>query len=287
MQTMTAEELYAQLYDVWVNDWEGEVDFYRELIGHSSLKSDGVLEVACGTGRVTIQLAKDGIDITGFDLSPELLEFAHNKSLGMPNVNWLVGDMRTFEVGRQFGFVISPGHSFQFMTTPDDQVKCLEQIKAHLVPDGIFVLHIDHQDFDWIAGLLKNEKPVFQKSNRITHPTTNQEFIRSWGWTFEPVTQTATVQVNWEEIDENGSIIQIWKMEPKQLHCIFPFEMEHLLKLVGFSIEAVYGDFFKSELTSQSGQMIWVARNKAGQQPRTRTRGNLGSEQPGLTQTIR
>lgn len=262
MQTITAEELYAQLYDAWVTDWEGEVDFYRELIGHSPLKADGVLEVACGTGRIAVRLAKDGINITGLDLSPELLDIARGKSLEIPNVKWVLGDMRSFEIGKKFGFVISPGHSFQFMTTPDDQVKCLEQIRHHLVPNGIVVLHIDHQDFGWIAGLLKNEKPVYQKSNIIIHPTTNQEFIRSWAWTFEPVTQTATVQVNWEEINDNGDVIQTWEMQPKELHCIFPFEMEHLLRRVGFSIEAVYGDFFKSELTRQSEQMIWVARNK-------------------------
>jgi SAM-dependent methyltransferase len=264
METITAEELYAQLYDVWVNDWDGEVDFYKELIGNSPLKSNGVLEVACGTGRITRRLAEAGMDITGFDVSPELLEIARGKSSAIPNVRWVLGDMRTFAIEKQFGFVISPGHSFQFMTTPDDQVKCLEQIKRHLVPDGIVVLHLDHQDFTWIADLLKNEKPVYQKSDVILHPATNQRFIRTWGWSFEPVSQTATVQVNWEEINEHGDVIQIWEMQPKQLHCIFPFEMEHLLRRVGFSVEAVYGDFFKSELTSQSEQMIWIARNRAG-----------------------
>lgn len=262
MQKITAEALYAQLYDAWVSDWDGEVDFYRDLIGHSPLKSDGVLEVACGTGRIAVRLAQEGIDITGFDLSPELLEIARSKGLGMSNVKWILGDMRTFDVGKKFGFVISPGHSFQFMTTPDDQVKCLEQIRCHLVPDGILVLHLDQQDFSWLAGLI-NKEPVYRTS-MVVHPTTGKNFRRSWAWAFEPATQNTTVRVNWEEINENGDTIQVWKMEPKRLHCIFPFEMEHLLRRVGFSVEAVYGDFFKSEFTSESGQMIWVARNKAG-----------------------
>lgn len=262
MQELTAEELYAQLYDAWVLDWEGEIEFYRELIGRSPLSSFGVLEVACGTGRITWRLAKDGIDITGFDISPELLEIARNKSPGMSNVNWLLGDMRTFEIGKRFGFVISPGHSFQFMTTPDDQVKCLEQIRSHLVPDGMLVLHLDEQDFSWLAGLI-NQEPVYHTS-KVVHPATNKHFRRSWAWAFEPATQNATVRVNWEELSENGDTVQAWNMEPKRLHCIFPFEMEHLLRRVGFSVEAVYGDFFKSEFTNGSGQMIWVARNKAG-----------------------
>lgn len=263
MKKITAKELYAQLYDVRVPDWDGEVDFYRELIGHSPLKTYGVLEVACGTGRITMPLAKEGIEITGFDISPELLEIARGKSRGLPNVTWVLADLRTFEIKKKFGYVISPGHSFQFMTTPDEQVMCLEQIKHHLVPDGLVIIHIDYQDFGWLAELLKQKEPVYEKSDILTHPTTSQKFRRSFAWAFESSTQTATVTTNWEQINENGDVIQVWEMEPARLHCIFPFEMEHLLKRVGFSIEAVYGDFFKSKLASGSEQMIWVARNKA------------------------
>lgn len=264
MDKITAKKLYAQLYDVRVPDWDGEVDFYRQLIGNSLLKTHGVLEVACGTGRITMWLAKDGIEITGLDISPELLKIAQGKSIGMSNVNWVLNDMRAFELEKEFGFVISPGHSFQFMTTPDEQVMCLERIKRHLVPDGLVVIHIDYQDFDWLAELLNQKEPVYKKSDPLTHPITNQKFRRSFAWEFEPSTQTATVTSNWEEINENGDVIQVLEMEPMQLHCIFPFEMEHLLKRAGFSIEAVYGDFFKNELTSESEQMIWLARNKAG-----------------------
>jgi ubiquinone/menaquinone biosynthesis C-methylase UbiE len=264
MEKITANQLYAQLYDAWVPDWPGEVDFYRDLIGNSPLKTEGVLEVACGTGRIAMRLANDEVKITGLDISSELLEIAQGKSLGMSNVEWVLGDMRTFEIRKNFGVVISPGHSFQFMTTPDDQVKCLEQIKRHLVPDGFVVIHLDHQDFGWLAGLLHNKEAVYQKSNVIIHPRTKQKFRRSYAWAFEPSTQNTTVRLNWEEIDENGDVIQIWEMEPKRLHCVFRFEMEHLLNRMGFCIEAVYGDFFKNELVSESGQMIWLARNKAG-----------------------
>ena len=181
----------------------------------------------------------------------------------MSNIDWVLGDMRSFELGRKFGFVISPGHSFQFMTTPDDQVKCLQQIKHHLVPDGLVVIHIDHQDFGWLASLLNRKEPVFEKSSLFTHPTTNQKFRRSFLWMFDPATQNCTVTNRWEEINENGDVIGMWEIEPMHLHCVFPFEMEHLLKRAGFSVEAVYGDFFKTDLKSESEQMIWLGRNRA------------------------
>ena len=264
MKKNSEKELYAQLYDVRVPDWDGEINFYKELIGCSPLKAQGVLEIACGTGRIALQLAKDGIEITGLDISSEMLKIAREKSIGLSNTNWVLGDLMDFEIGKKFGFVISPGHSFQFMTTPDEQVMCLEQIKRHLVPDGLAVIHIDFQDFNWLAGLLAQKEPVFEKSNILIHPTTNEKFRPYFAWEFESSTQTATVTAIYEQVNENGDVIQVWKMQPARLHCIFPFEMEHMLKRAGFSIEAVYGDFFKNKLSRDSDQMIWLVKNNVG-----------------------
>jgi ubiquinone/menaquinone biosynthesis C-methylase UbiE len=266
LENPTAEKLYAQLYDLRVPDWDGEVDFYQNLIGTSNLKQQGVLEIACGTGRIAMRLASKGIEITGLDNSPELLEIARGKSIGLSNVLWVLGDMRTFDIGKKFGWVISPGHSFQAMTTPDDQVMCLEQMKRHLVPGGLAVLHIDYQDIEWLAGLARQKEPNYEKSSLLTQPISNQNFRYSAAWSYESSTQTATVTTLIEELDEAGEVIQIWEMEPRRMHCIFPFEMEHLLRRVGFSIQAVYGDFFKSKLTSASGQMIWLVKNQTSPQ---------------------
>ncbi len=67
--TLDAEQLNAELYDVSVPDWPGEIDFYRSLIEPIAAAGGAVLEVACGTGRVTLQLAQSGLRITGVDLS--------------------------------------------------------------------------------------------------------------------------------------------------------------------------------------------------------------------------
>jgi SAM-dependent methyltransferase len=261
MQTKTAEEVYAQFYDLYVHDWPGEIDFYRDLILTSPLKTHGVLEIACGTGRVALTLAQAGLEVTGLDLSPELLAIANQKSQGVNNPAWVLGDMRSFDLQRQFGFVISPGHSFQFMSTPEDQVQCLEQIKRHLAPGGWLVLHLDHQDYTWLGELVKQKEPVFEEGGLLTHPVTGQKFTRANAWAFDPATQTATVITRWQALDEEGKVQKAWVMAPKVLHCVFRFEMEHMLRRVGFEVAAVYGDFYKHSLAGNSEQMIWVARN--------------------------
>jgi ubiquinone/menaquinone biosynthesis C-methylase UbiE len=256
----TPEQLEAELYDVSVPDWPGEIDFYRELARDVKARGGSVLEVACGTGRVTLRLAQDGVDIVGADLDEEMLKVARQKSEGLPNLRWVQADMRTLDLGQVFGLIIIPGHAFQFMLTPEDQLKALEAFKRHLEPGGIVVIHLDHQDVDWLGDLLRDLRGKFEQGGEVRHPETNRLIRTSHAWTYERYTQTATVVNRWEEIDEDGSVLAMWERKPLVLHCVFPFEMEHLLARVGFENRAVYGDFFKSPLSETSSQMIWAVR---------------------------
>ena len=257
----TAQELYAQLYDTAVPDWPGEIDFYCQLAQSTKAASGNVLEVACGTGRVSQQLAKSGVDVTGIDLSPELLEVAREKSADVQNIHWVVGDMRSFDLGQTFGLAIIPGHSFQFMLTPDDQVSCLECTKRHLSPEGVLVVHLDHQDVSWLGSLPRQAMGTFSEWRELKHPLTGRTIRTSNEWAFEPSTQTATVTTVWEEVGPGDVVVQRWQRDPMLLHCVFRFEMEHLLRRTGYSVEAVYGDFYKTTLKDESDQMIWVAKN--------------------------
>jgi hypothetical protein len=86
----------------------------------------------------------------------------------------------------------------------------------------------------------------------------------SRAWKYNPATQTASVTTVWEELAADGWGISRIERQPARLDCVFRFKMEHLLRRVGLVIEAVYGDFFKSELTDQSKEMIRVARLPPG-----------------------
>ena len=261
MSMLTAKELYAQLYDARVKDWPGELDFYRDFLSTTPESSRGVLEIACGTGRVTLPLSRAGYQMTGLDISPELLEIARQKSTGTADPDWVLTDMRTFELDRKFGVVISPGHSFQFMLTPGDQVRCLEQVKRHLVPGGWLILHLDHQNVRWLAGLLDQKAGEFEPGSIIELPGSHERYQYQRFWGYEPATQTATVTAKWQKIGENDEVVETWLMDPMPLHCAFRTEVEHLLVRCGFTIQALYGDFYRNPLTDDAQDMLWVARN--------------------------
>lgn len=253
------DALYSALYDITVPDWPGEIGFYRTLA--QAAVGQEVLEIACGTGRVTLPLARAGVRITGLELSSAMLAQAQTKSVGLPGVTWVQGDMRTFDLGRPFGLVIIPGHSFQFMLTPADQVRCLQCIRRHLVPGGVLVVHLDHLDFGWLGSLRAVPPAALEFGAPVAHPVTGKLIRTAHAWTYEPATQTAGVTTVWEEITADGVVLARWKRPPMRLHCVFRFEMEHLLRRVGFAVDAVYGDFEGGALVDDSHSMIWVARS--------------------------
>jgi ubiquinone/menaquinone biosynthesis C-methylase UbiE len=255
-----SREFYAQTYDASVSDWQGEIDFYRSFAREAAAKGKSVLEIACGTGRVAIRLAKDGPRVVGLDFSPPMLEVAREKSRGMTNIEWVEEDMRSFNLGETFGLIIIPGHAFQNLVEAEDQVASLRSIERHLDADGTLIVHLDHQSMGWLGDLVRGKNGVFEEAEQFIHPETDRPIRTHRAWTYEPATQTAIAQTVWEEVDEEGNVFNRWDSGPIRLHCVFRFEMEHLLALAGFKVEALYGSFFREPLTDKSDGMIWIAK---------------------------
>lgn len=253
-------EFYARTYDVSVPDWPGEIDFYQELAAGAQRKGENVLEIAAGTGRIAVRLARAGVNVLGLDRAVNMLAVAREKSVDLENMRWVQADMRDFELGETFGLVIIAGHSFQNLNTPTDQVACLRCIRRHLKPDGRLVVHLDHQDLAWLGGLLGEKSGVFEPVTEFIHPESGLRTRAAKAWKVEPATQSAIVQTAWEEIDDLGQVVRRWKTLPIQLHCLYRFEMEHLLMRTGYEVEALYGDFYRNPLADTSDSMIWVAK---------------------------
>jgi ubiquinone/menaquinone biosynthesis C-methylase UbiE len=256
-------EFYAQTYDASVPDWPGEIEFYRRLASEVRHKEEGLLEIACGTGRVAIRLAQDGTHTVGLDLSPKMLEVAREKSKDIANIRWVQADMCTFELEETFGLVLIPGHAFQNLNTPQEQVACLQCIYHHLKPGRYLIIHLDHQNVEnigWLGSLVGEMGGVFEPAEQFQHAQTGYQIQAFRSWAYEPATQTAVCTTAWEAITTDGQVVDHWQTEPIRLHCVFRFEMEHLLARVGFLVENLYGDFFQNPLDDRSSNMIWIAR---------------------------
>lgn len=235
------------------------IAFYAAL----AQETDGpVLEIACGTGRVSIPIAQLGFAVTGLDIVPGMLERARSKSIGLPT-RWIEGDARTFHLGEQFRLIFLTGNAFQAFLTNADQEALLRRVRAHLHDQGLFA-------FETRNPLLPNSKT--REGLFVTLETHDEEedwpsFINANGYevrvsrtrVYDHVAQILhlTSYKRWHEGDQQHT-----KITRIALRYTFPQELAALLHYNGFIIIRQYGDWNEEPLTATSPSIISVCRKR-------------------------
>lgn len=238
-----------EIYDLENNEFEPDGPFILAL----AKKLGGtVLELGCGTGRVTIPLAQNGIDIVGLDVVPGMIERARQKSNDLP-IEWVVADVRTFQLGRKFQLIFESGSVFHHMLTRPDQEAYLARVREHLEDNGRLVINL-----------------FFPHPNRLISTDVEEDWFsvqRSDGSEirvsgidkYDEIRQVRveTAYRRWTDIDGQ----EILRVTPLSLRYVFPQEMEALLHYNGFEIMELYGDADCSPLTNESRAMIYVCKH--------------------------
>ena len=215
------EYLHPDLYDLENPDFEPDglmfLDYARQTGGP-------LLDIGCGTGRMTIPLAQHGLDVTGVELFPAMLERAKAKAGDLP-IHWVEGDARNFHLGRTFGLILEGGCVFMHMLTRADQEAYLARVVEHLAPHGRFVVSIFFPHPDRLATELE-EKDWFTYQDEQGRP------VRVSGYeTYDELAQikveTAVRHVSGADGEETVYVA------PLSLRYTFPQEMEALLDHAG------------------------------------------------------
>jgi SAM-dependent methyltransferase len=241
-------------YDASAEGVPGDVDFFIELAKEAHAAGQPVLELACGTGRVAIPIAREGARVVGLDLNKGMLDRAREKSADLANVCWVEGDMRAFALEERFGLVYIPARSFQHLLTVDDQLSCLRCIHQHLAPGGRLALDIFNPDIVAIAQWMTAKQGSVQR-----HKNSRPDAIRWETRAYRTARQQVDTTFIDEELSDEGAVMSRIYRDLK-LRYTFRYEMEHLLLRSGFEIEALFGDCFGSAFEDFSPEMIWVAR---------------------------
>ena len=143
MDSEPAYDALAAYYDILYSGLApADLSFYSAL---SKEHESPVLELGCGTGRLTIPLAESGIDITGLELSPAMLARAESKLQEcaretQQRCTLLLGDMRCFDLDRRFGLIILAYSSLLELGSERDRHETLDRCRQHLDDDGALVI---------------------------------------------------------------------------------------------------------------------------------------------------
>jgi len=236
----------ADIYD-GLNAFTHDVPFYLEL----ARKARGpVLELCCGSGRITLPLLKEGIDVTGVDFTPSMLAAAKVKARKQGlRCSFLRGDMRNLRLKKKFKLVFIPFNSIQNTYTIEDVEKVFATVRAHLAPGGIFQFDIFNPNILYMARMVKLHKGLY----RFRTPEGKRVVID------EVCSYDSAAQVNrttWIHHINGG------KPVPQRLdmRCFYPLEMDALLKYNGFKVLRKYGSYDKKPFTSASMKQLYICR---------------------------
>lgn len=240
---------------------DGDAAFYTAL---AKAAPGPVLELGCGTGRLVVPLAREGLEVTGLDLSKAMLKEARRQLKQEPKqvrkrVTLIRGDMTDFYLGQQFGLVFIAFRSFMMLDTAEAQRRCLACIQRHLLPGGVVAIDL----FDPLLGRLEPGKKSRKWSliNEVVHPETlNVVRIEVAGRANDPLRQV--FEETWRFTERGPKRIIRREKEVLRMRWTYRNEMRYLLELAGFQEIQEYSDYRLSP-PAYGNEQIWVAK-KAG-----------------------
>ena len=239
---------------------DADVRFYRDLaLGSGS----HVLELACGTGRVTIPLAQVGLNVTGLDRSPGMLREARAKlaALGQTiagRIRLIEGDMVDLSLDTVFDTVLMPATAFAFLLAPEAQRACLSRVFEHLRPGGVLSIAVFDPRLDLCVPGDLGGRADTALDPRSGH-TVRVEVRSRHNDTLAQVLHEAW---RFTELDADAGVLRSAD-EELVLRWTYRYEMRHLLELAGFDRIEEFSDFYGTP-PAYGVQQVWVCRRPRG-----------------------
>lgn len=238
---------FASLYDDFQKGVKHDIEFCVNYFKNFKGK---ILEIGAGTGRITIPLLRQCLDVMAIDIAPKMIailkEKARKENIAPKTV---CADMRRFKLRDKFEAIIVTFRAFQHMYSVNDQLHALEAIKRHLKPNGVLIFdvynpslkYIQHGNWQWKKD--KNKKPT-KIGKEVKFDYRNR---------YDMAKQIMYQEYRFCYPDGKNEIASL------QMRFFFRFEIEHLLRIANFRIKNLYGDFKKNKFNNASTEMIWVA----------------------------
>ncbi len=251
--------LDAALYDHEYRGRRDDVRAYRTLATRLLGGTGRILELGCGTGRVTVPLLRDGHEVVALDgMKPMLARLdarLARASALRARCRAVVGDLRMFDVGGRFPLVIAAFNVLEHLYTRVELAACLRRVAAHLAPGGRFAFDVQVPDVGWLA----RDPHRRWARTKFTHPVTGEKLVYSTSHDYDPIAQIALIRLHYDRADGVGPTRTVHLSQRK----FFPAELEALVSASGFDVVERYGDFsFRPLVGGAESQLLVCARSR-------------------------
>lgn len=240
----------ANIYD-GLNTFLSDLQFYKKWLPKN--KDAKILELCCGTGRLTIPIAKDGYNICGVDYTLSMLEQARVKAseVGL-GINFIEADIRTLNLQEKFDLIFMPFNSIHHLYKNEDLFKALKGIKNHLKAEGFFLLDCFNPNIQYIVKGEKEQKVIAEY-------TTNDErkVLIKQTMCYENATQINRIKWHYFINDKFHSV------QNMDMRLFFPQELDSYLEWAGFNVIHKFGSFEEEAFNDNSEKQIYVLALKS------------------------
>lgn len=244
----------AQHYDFLYAERDDDLDAWLELLQATGPK---VLEVGCGTGRLTLPLASAGFHLTGVDISAQALALARQKlqAQGLEQaVKLYQADMRNLNLPEtQHHTALIPINTFMHCLTQSDQLATLRSVRQHLHPQGQLIVDLYHPH----PQLLLESDGRLELVSQGHNPQNGHLVQWFSARRTDAGEQTQTVTFLLDEVGPQGNLQRHTLTFP--MRYVHRFEMELLLTQSGFHIDDIFGDYDLMPFYEESPRLIFVA----------------------------
>jgi SAM-dependent methyltransferase len=249
----------AVLYDYEYRRRRADVNFYRSLATELLDGPGSVLEMACGSGRITLGLAREGHRVLAMDVAPAMLERARGRMrragrVTRDRVSLVRADMRRFAFTRRFPLVVSAFNSLEHLYTRVELAACLACVRDHLEPGGHLVFDVQNPDLRWLS----RDPAKRWARTRFTHPGTGERMIYSTNHIYDPVSQVVVIRLYYQRLGADGRPRGRETVVTLSQRKYFPAELEALVTAAGLRVERRFGDFDGEPLEGDSESQVLV-----------------------------
>ena len=255
---MASYESFARVYDDFMDnipydEWAGYV---ISLLKEKGIEEGLLLDLGCGTGNITLRLAKSGYDMIGVDNSAEMLEIAQEKNIEEESqILYLLQDMREFELYGTVRAVISICDSMNYIIEYEDLTEVFRLVNNYLDPEGYFIFDMN--------TLYKYE--TILADNTIAEDRETMSFI--WDNYFYEEERINEYNLNLFLQEEDGRYRKFTETHYQKAYTID--EVKQAITDGGMECIAIY-DAFTREAPRKDSQRVYVIAREKGKVERIR-----------------
>ena len=239
----------AHVYDGMNTDLT-DLKFYKKWLPKD--KDARILELCCGTGRLTIPIAKEGYNITGVDITSSMLERAYVKAkeAGL-EIEFIQADIRSLDLAEKYDLIFIPFNSIHHLYQNTDLFQALNVVKNHVKKGGFFIMDCYNPNIKYIVEGEKEQKVISQFTTED-----GREILIKQSMVYESKTQINRIEWHYYIDGEFNSIQNL------DMRLYFPQELDSYLESNGFEIIQKYGGFNEESFTDSSEKQIFVCQLK-------------------------